>query len=128
MTKCAGQWVYSGRSAISSHAKATQLIRGTGPHVLKGPQQKRTGKQVCLRCHVDVMEPRLKFMDQPWLCVSMISTPNMSIGIFLLIVTTLLFTAALPAWPYNRGWDSQPSISFGLLILMIVVLLGMGRL
>jgi hypothetical protein len=58
----------------------------------------------------------------------MISTPNMSIGIFLLIVTTLLFTAALPAWPYNRGWDSQPSISFGLLILMIVVLLGMGRL
>jgi len=52
----------------------------------------------------------------------------MSIGIFLLIVTTLLFTAALPAWPYNRGWDSRPSISFGLLILMIVVLLGTGRL
>jgi hypothetical protein len=52
----------------------------------------------------------------------------MSIGVLLLIVTVVLFTAALPAWPYNRGWDSRPSISFGLLILMILMLLGTGRL
>jgi hypothetical protein len=52
----------------------------------------------------------------------------MSIGIVLLIITGLLFTAALPAWPYNRGQDSRPSISFGLLMLMILMLLGTGRL
>jgi hypothetical protein len=52
----------------------------------------------------------------------------MSIGILLLIVSVLLFTAALPDWPYNRGWDSRPSISFGLLVLMILMLLGTGRL
>jgi Protein of unknown function (DUF3309) len=52
----------------------------------------------------------------------------MSIGVLLLIVTVVLFTAALPAWPYNRGWDSRPSISFGLLALIIVMLLGTGRL
>ena len=52
----------------------------------------------------------------------------MSIGFVLLMITGLLFTAALPAWPYNRGQDSRPSIGFGLLILMILVLLGTGRL
>ncbi len=52
----------------------------------------------------------------------------MSIGIVLLIITGLLFMAALPAWPYNRGQDSRPSISFGLLMLMILMLLGTGRL
>lgn len=61
-------------------------------------------------------------------CVSKIRTPNMSIGIVLLIITGLLFTAALPAWPYNREQDSRPSISFGLLMLMILMLLGTGRL
>lgn len=52
----------------------------------------------------------------------------MSIGMALFIVAVLLFMAALPAWPLNRGWDSRPSMSFGLLSAMILVLLVTGRL
>ena len=52
----------------------------------------------------------------------------MSIGILLLVLSVLLFTAALPAWPYNRGWNPRPSMSFGLLSAMILVLLVLGRL
>jgi hypothetical protein len=59
---------------------------------------------------------------------SILRMPDMSIGILLLVLTVLLFTVALPAWPYNRGWDSRPSISFGLLALTILMLLGTGRL
>ena len=53
---------------------------------------------------------------------------QVSIGILLLIVSVLLCTAALPAWPYNRGSGPQPSMSFGLLSALILVLLLIGRL
>jgi hypothetical protein len=49
-------------------------------------------------------------------------------GILLFMITVLLFTAALPAWPYNRNWGPQPSMSFGLLSALILVLLMVGRL
>jgi Protein of unknown function (DUF3309) len=53
---------------------------------------------------------------------------KVGIGILLLIVSVLLCTAALPAWPYNRNWGPQPSMSFGLLSALILVLLMVGRL
>jgi Protein of unknown function (DUF3309) len=49
-------------------------------------------------------------------------------GILLFMITVLLFTAALPAWPYNRRWGPRPSMSFGLLSAMILLLLVTGRL
>jgi hypothetical protein len=52
----------------------------------------------------------------------------MSMGILLFVVTILLFATALSPWPYNQGWGSWPSMSFGLLSAMIFLLLVTGRL
>jgi hypothetical protein len=52
----------------------------------------------------------------------------MGIGLILLICCVLLSTAALPVWSYNRGWDYRPSLSFGMLTLMTLLLLVTGRL
>jgi hypothetical protein len=52
----------------------------------------------------------------------------MGIGAILLICCVLLSTAALPVWSYNRDWDYRPSLSFGLLSLLTLLLLVTGRL
>jgi hypothetical protein len=52
----------------------------------------------------------------------------MGIGAILLICCVLLSAAALPLWSYNRGWDYRPSLSFGILGLLTLLLLVTGRL
>jgi uncharacterized protein DUF3309 len=80
-------------------------------------------------CHGDVIETGLPSPEasNALLC-SHRQDAQVSIGILLLIVSVLLCTAALPAWPYNRGSSPQPSMSFGLLSALIFVLLVIGRL
>ena len=46
----------------------------------------------------------------------------------LIIVLVLLLIGALPAWPYSSGWGYYPSGGLGLIVLILVVLLLMGRL
>ena len=46
----------------------------------------------------------------------------MSLGLILLIVFIVLMLGALPTWPYSRSWGYYPSGSFGLLLLILVVL------
>jgi hypothetical protein len=46
----------------------------------------------------------------------------------LIIVLVLLLIGALPAWPYSNGWGYYPSGGLGLVVLILVVLLLMGRL
>lgn len=46
----------------------------------------------------------------------------------LIIILILLLLGALPSWPYSRGWGYYPSGGIGLVVLIIVVLLVMGRL
>ena len=46
--------------------------------------------------------------------------------LILLILIVLLF-AAVPAWPYSRSWGYYPSGGLGLVILIVVILLLMGR-
>lgn len=47
-------------------------------------------------------------------------------GIVLLVVLFLLLIAAVPAWPYSRGWDYFPSGIFGLLLLILLIALLLG--
>ena len=47
--------------------------------------------------------------------------------ILLLILIILLF-AAVPAWPYSRGWGYYPSGGLGIVVVILVVLMLMGRL
>jgi len=47
--------------------------------------------------------------------------------LLLLIILVALVFAAVPAWPYSRGWGYYPSGGLGLVILILVILLLMGR-
>jgi hypothetical protein len=52
----------------------------------------------------------------------------MSIGTILLIVLILMLIGAFPAWPHSSGWGYGPSGGLGLIVVILVVLLLMGRL
>jgi uncharacterized protein DUF3309 len=45
----------------------------------------------------------------------------------LLVVLVLLLLGALPTWPYSSGWGYYPSGGLGLVLLIVVILLVMGR-
>ena len=46
----------------------------------------------------------------------------------LVILLILLLVGALPTWPYSSGWGYYPSGGLGLVLIIVVVLLLMGRL
>lgn len=46
----------------------------------------------------------------------------------LVVLLVLILIGALPSWPYSRGWGYYPSGGLGLIVLILVVLLLMGRL
>jgi hypothetical protein len=52
----------------------------------------------------------------------------MSVGTILLIVLILILLGAIPTWPHSRSWGYAPSGVLGLVVVVIVVLLLMGRL
>jgi hypothetical protein len=52
----------------------------------------------------------------------------MSLGTILLIVLVGMLLGAMPNWGYSRGWGYVPSGGLGLVLLVVVVLLVMGRL
>lgn len=52
----------------------------------------------------------------------------MSLATILLIVLILMLIGAVPAWPHSRGWGYAPSGVLGLVVLLVLVLLLMGRL
>ena len=52
----------------------------------------------------------------------------MALSTILLIIVILLLLGAVPAWPHSRKWGYGPSGGVGLIVLILVVLLLMGRL
>ena len=52
----------------------------------------------------------------------------MSLGTILLIVLILMLVGVLPTWPHSSGWGYGPSGIVGVLVVVIIVLLVMGRL
>lgn len=52
----------------------------------------------------------------------------MSLGTILLIVLILLLIGAFPAWPHSSSWGYGPSGVLGLVVIILVVMLLMGRL
>jgi hypothetical protein len=45
----------------------------------------------------------------------------------LVIILILLLLGALPTWPYSGGWGYYPSGGLGLILLIVIVLLLVGR-
>jgi hypothetical protein len=52
----------------------------------------------------------------------------MSGSTVIVVILVLLLLGALPTWPYSSGWGYYPSGGLGLVLLILVVLLLMGRL
>jgi hypothetical protein len=51
----------------------------------------------------------------------------MTLGTILLIIFLLLLIGAIPAWPYSRGWGYGPSGMLGVVLIVVIVMLLMGR-
>jgi len=45
----------------------------------------------------------------------------------LLIILILLLIGALPSWPYSSGWGYYPSGGLGVILLIMIVLMLLGR-
>jgi hypothetical protein len=45
----------------------------------------------------------------------------------LTIILIILLIGALPTWPYSTGWGYYPSGGLGMVLIVVVVLLLMGR-
>ena len=45
----------------------------------------------------------------------------------LLIILVLILIGALPSWPYSSSWGYYPSGGIGLVVLVLIVLLLLGR-
>jgi hypothetical protein len=51
----------------------------------------------------------------------------MTIGTIILVVLVLLLIGAIPRWSYSRKWGYGPTGGLGLVLLIVVVLVFMGR-
>lgn len=45
----------------------------------------------------------------------------------LVVLLVLLLVGVLPTWPYSTGWGYYPSGGLGLVLLIVVILLLMGK-
>jgi Protein of unknown function (DUF3309) len=48
-------------------------------------------------------------------------------NLILLIVLIILLLGAAPSWPYSRNWEYYPSASLGLVVVILLILMLMGR-
>ena len=46
----------------------------------------------------------------------------------LIVILVLMLLGALPNWPHSRNWGYFPSGGLGIVVLILVILLLMGRL
>ncbi len=47
--------------------------------------------------------------------------------IVLIVILLLLSIGSYPAWPYSRGWGYYPSSGLGLILVVLLILLLLGR-
>jgi hypothetical protein len=50
-----------------------------------------------------------------------------SVATILLIVLVLVLVGALPSWPHSAGWGYGPSGVVGLLLVVLLILLLLGK-
>jgi len=48
-------------------------------------------------------------------------------NLVLLLIVIILLVAVLPTWPYSGSWGYYPSGGFGLVLVILLVLVLMGR-
>jgi len=48
-------------------------------------------------------------------------------GTILLIILILLLIGALPAWPHSRSWGYGPTGGLGLVVVILLILVLLGK-
>ena len=51
----------------------------------------------------------------------------MSLGAILLIILILAFVGIIPIWPHSRSWGYVPGSGVGLVVIILVILLLLGK-
>jgi hypothetical protein len=51
----------------------------------------------------------------------------MTLTTILILVLILILIGTVPSWPYSRGWGYGPSGIVGVILLVVLVLILMGR-
>lgn len=51
----------------------------------------------------------------------------MPLTTILLIVLILVLIGAIPTWPHSRSWGYYPSGTLGMIVVVLVILMLMGR-
>jgi len=46
----------------------------------------------------------------------------------IIIILIIVLLGVLPSWPYSRGWGYFPSGILGLILVVVIILLLLGRL
>jgi hypothetical protein len=49
------------------------------------------------------------------------------LGTILIVILVLFLVGALPTWPHSRSWGYYPSGGLGLVVLILVILMLLGR-
>ncbi len=49
------------------------------------------------------------------------------LSLILLVVLVMLLVGAVPAWPHSRSWGYYPSGGLGLVVVVLLILMLMGR-
>jgi hypothetical protein len=49
------------------------------------------------------------------------------LGTILIVILVLALFGALPRWPHSRSWGYYPTGGLGLILLIVVILLLLGR-
>jgi hypothetical protein len=50
------------------------------------------------------------------------------LGIILVVILVMMLFGSLPRWDHSRSWGYGPSGGLGLVVLILVILLLLGRL
>jgi hypothetical protein len=48
-------------------------------------------------------------------------------GTILIVILILVLVGVLPTWPHSKSWGYYPSGGLGLIVLILIILLLMGR-
>jgi hypothetical protein len=52
---------------------------------------------------------------------------NAMLSTLLFIILIVLLIGALPTWPYSQGWGYYPSGLLGIILLIVLILVLLGR-
>jgi Protein of unknown function (DUF3309) len=85
------------------------------------------GALIMLRGHPSTGRPEPGSIVPRWFFGRGTTLGMAMLGTILLIILILILIGALPTWPYSGGWGYYPSGGIGLLLVILIILLVIGR-